>query len=315
MRLLKRLNLQFISMSLFLVTFSACDKRMDEQVQPVKLSIAGKLATSADFSLIQAAVVQSGLQNLLDSPGSYTFFAPSNGAMLASGMTLEQIKSTPASQLRKMITYHLLPIRLFLNDFKTNVYYNEITIGGDTAFVIKNDQGLFVNGIKIEQTDFLQKNGIIHVTSSLLKPANGDLMEVVSEDTSLSMFHAALLRTAKGGTDLTNALVCGCKFTLFAPTNSAFKFAGYPDTTSVQIADYKKIVALLSYHISKERVFTSDWTNQMAIHMINGRQIQIIQNGNEMMLKGDANLTPIKVLKRNTMAHHGVIHTIDRLLE
>jgi uncharacterized surface protein with fasciclin (FAS1) repeats len=315
MRLLKRLNLQFISMSLILVTFSACDKRMDEQVQPVKLSIAGKLATSADFSLIQAAVVQSGLQNLLDSPGSYTFFAPSNGAMLASGMTLEQIKSTPASQLRKMITYHLLPLRLFLNDFKTNVYYNEITIGGDTAFVIKNDQGLFVNGIKIEQTDLLQKNGIIHSTSLLLKPANGDLMEVVSEDTSLSMFHAALLRTANGGTDLTNALVCGCKFTLFAPTNSAFKFAGYPDAISIENADYKKIVALLSYHISKERVFASDWTNQMAIHMINGRNIQIIENGNQMMIKGSANLSPIKVLKFNTMAHHGVIHTIERILE
>ncbi len=315
MRLLKRLNLQFISMSLFLVTFSACDKQMDEQVQPVKLSIAGKLATSADFSLIQAAVVQSGLQNLLDSPGSYTFFAPSNGAMLASGMTLEQIMSTPASQLRKMITYHLLPIRLFLNDFKTNIYYNEITLGGDTAFVIKNDQGLFVNGVKIEQTDLLQKNGIIHSTSLILKPANGDLMEVVSEDTSLSMFHAALLRTANGGTDLTNALVCGCKFTLFAPTNSAFKFVGYPDAISIENADYKKIVALLSYHITKERVFSSDWSNDMNVMMINNKSIKMFQNGNDFMVKGEKNELPIKIIKKNTMAKHGIVHTIERLIE
>ncbi len=315
MRLLNRLNQGFIYISFILFTLSSCEKRIDEQVRPEKLSIAGKLATTEDFSLIQAAVVQSGLQNMLDSPGNYTFFAPSNGAMLASGMTLEQIKSTPVSQLKKMITYHLLPIRLFLNDFKTNVYYNEITVGGDTSFVIKNDQGLFVNGIKIEQTDILQRNGIIHVIPAFLQPANGDLMEVVSHDTSLSLFNAALHKTAEGGTDLTNALVCGCEFTIFAPTNSAFKIAEYPNVASIENGDYKKIVSLLSYHIKKERVFSSDWSNGLSMMMINNKSITMYQNGNDFMVKGEKNEVPIKIIKQNTMAKHGIIHSIDRIIE
>ncbi len=62
-------------------------------------------------------------------------------------------------------------------------------------------------------------------------------------------------------------------------------------------------------------MFSSDWSSQMSIHMINGRQIQIIQNGNEMMVKGESNLLPIKVLKHNTMATHGLIHSIERVIE
>lgn len=315
MQLLSSLCRQIIFVSFLVLFFTSCDKRMDEQAMPEKLSIAGKLATSPNFSLIQAAVVQSGLHSILDSPGTYTFFAPSNEAMLASGMTLDKIKNTPTVQLKKIISYHLLPIRLFLSDFRPGVYYNEITVGGDTSFVIKNEQGLFVNGIKIGQTDVLQRNGIIHVASQLLLPAEGDLMEVVSVDTSLSMFNAALLRTANGGTDLTNALVCGCKFTLFAPTNDAFKIAGYKNLESIENTAYSKIVSLLSYHITKERVFSNEWSNGMNALMINNKFITMYQNGNDFMIKGEKNEFPIKIIKQNTMAKHGIIHTIERLIE
>lgn len=306
---------QFYVIACIALLFISCDKRIDDLATPPKLSIAKKIATSESFTILHAAIVKTGLHAMLDSPGTYTFFAPTNEVMIASGITLDQVNTLTESQLSKVVKYHILPTRLFLDDFKLGVYYNEISIGGDSSFVTRNEQGLFINGAKVQQTDLVQANGIIHIPSKLLLPPQGDILEVVAVDTSLSMFNAALLKTAKGGTDLTNALVCGCKFTLFAPTNQAFKLAGYSTMGSIDSADYKKMVALLSYHITKERVFSSDWTSQMSIHMINGRQIQIIQNGSEMMVKGDANVLPIKVVKHNTMASHGVIHSIDRILE
>lgn len=300
----------------FIVLFSfSCKKNMDDQAIAPRLSIAKKIATSEAFTILNAAILKAGLYPILDSPGTYTVFAPTNEQMIASGITLDQVNIYTASQLSKIIKYHILPVRLFLDDFKMGIYYNEISISGDSSFVTRNNQGLFVNGIKVQQSDLIQANGVIHIPSKLLLPPKGDLLEVVAEDTSLSFFNAALLKTAKGGTDLTNTLVCGCKYTLFAPTNHAFKLGGYPTLGSVDSADYKKVVALLSYHITKERVFSSDWLNQTSLHMINGRQIQLFQNGNEMLVKGTTNSLPIKVIKHNTMASHGVVHSIERLLE
>ena len=315
MHLLRNCFRQSVTVSLVALLLMACDKRMGDGAAPLKISIAKKIATSNDFTILQAAVIKTGLQPLLDSPGTFTVFAPTNEVMIASGLTLEQINLMPTKQLEKLIKYQILPTRLFLDDFKLGVYYNEISIGGDSSFVTRNTQGLFVNGIKVIRTDILQSNGIIHIPSKLTLPAEGDLLEVVAIDTSLSFFNAALQKTSKGGTDLMNALVCGCKFTLFAPNNQAFKLAGYPTIASSDSADYKKMVALLSYHITKERVFSSDWLQSAQVHMINGRQINFMVNGNDYMVKGDSNLMPIKVIKHNTMATHGVVHTIERIIE
>jgi uncharacterized surface protein with fasciclin (FAS1) repeats len=304
----------FIVCSIALI-FISCEKQVVEQATPTRLSIAKKIASSNDFTILQAAIIKTGLQSVLDSPGTYTVFAPTNDVMTASGLTLEQINLLSTSRLEKILKYHILSSRLFLDDFKPGVYYTEISLAGDSSFVTKNDQGLFVNGINVIQTDLLQSNGIIHLPSKLLQPAQGDLLEVVAVDTILSMFNAALRRTALGGTDLTNTLVCGCKFTLFAPNNTAFMLAGYPTMGSIDNVDYKKLISLLSNHITKERLFSSDWSSQLVAHRINGKQIQFVQNGNEYLIKGDSSLLPIKVIKHNTMATHGLVHTIERVLE
>lgn len=293
----------------------ACEKQIEEGGGAVLVSITKQVATNSSFSILNVALVKAGMEEMLDTPGTFTFFAPNNTVMIASGYDLDKIQQLSSDSLRKLLSYHLLNARLFEHDFKMGIYYNEKTVGGDSSYAIKNEQGLFVNGIKMLYTDFLQSNGVIHIPSKVFHYPQGDLLEVVAADTSLSLFNAALLKSAKGGTNLTNALVCGCKFTIFAPTNEAFKIAGYPNEASIESADYAKIVALLSYHITKERVFSSDWTNAMQMQMINGRQVSILQNGSNYILKGEHNLMPVNVIQQNTMAVHGLVHVIDRLLE
>lgn len=303
---------RFITIILF---FTSCDKQMQDESTVVMRSITDQIATNSDFSLLNAALEKAGMKEMLDTPGAFTIFAPTNEVMNTSGFNLQKIQELSSDTLKKIVSYHILKTRLFENDFKMGVYYNEITVGGDSSFAIRNEQGLFVNGIKILQVDFLQSNGIIHIPSKVFHFPKGDLLEVVAVDTSLGIFNAALLKSAKGGTDLTNALVCGCKFTLFAPTNEAFKIAGFPDQASIENADYKKIVALLSYHITKERVFTSDWSNGMPVMMINNRQITIFQKGNQFMIKGEKNEFPIRIIQQNTMAKYGIVHSIERIIE
>jgi uncharacterized surface protein with fasciclin (FAS1) repeats len=302
-------------LSTFALFFVACEKQLEEGGGAVSISITDQIATNSSFSILNVALVKAGMEEMLDTPGTFTFFAPNNAVMIASGFTLDRIQQLSGDSLRKILSYHLLKTRLFEQDFKMGVYYNEITAGGDSSYALRNEQGLFINGIKMLFTDFLQSNGLIHIPSKVFHFPQGDLLEVVAADTSLSLFNAALLKSAKGGTNLTNALVCGCKFTIFAPTNEAFKLAGYPDLSSIEAADYKKIVALLSYHITKERVFSSDLIQHMNMQMIDGRLVQVVQNGNSYMLKGEHNKMPVPIIKQNTMAVHGLVHVIDRLLE
>ncbi len=302
-------------LSTFALFFVACEKQLEEGGGTVSISITDQIATNSSFSILNVALAKADMQEMLDTPGTFTFFAPNNSVMIASGFTLDRIQQLSRDTLRKILTYHLLNTRLFENDFRMGVHYNEITAGGDSSYAIRNEQGLFVNGIKMLYTDFLQSNGLIHIPSKVFHFPQGDLLDVVGADTSLSLFNAALLKSAKGGTDLTNALVCGCKFTIFAPTNTAFKLAGYPDIASIENADYQKVVALLSYHIAKERSFSSDWSHDMKMQMINGRFVQVLQNGTAFMLKGEYNKEPIPIIKQNTMAIHGLVHVIDRLLE
>lgn len=303
-------------LSTFALFFVACEKQLEEGGGgAVSISITDQIATNSSFSILNVALAKADMQEMLDTPGTFTFFAPNNSVMIASGFNLEKIQQLSGDTLRKILTYHLLNTRLFENDFRMGVHYNEITAGGDSSYAIRNEQGLFVNGIKMLYTDFLQSNGLIHIPSKVFHFPQGDLLDVVEADTSLSLFNAALLKSAKGGTDLTNALVCGCKFTIFAPTNTAFKLAGYPDKASIENADYQKVVALLSYHIAKERSFSSDWSHDMKMQMINGRFVQVMQNGTAFMLKGEYNKEPIPIIKQNTMAIHGLVHVIDRLLE
>ncbi len=49
--------------------------------------------------------------------------------------------------------------------------------------------------------------------------------------------------------------------------------------------------------------------------MINNKSITMYQNGNDFMVKGEKNEVPIKIIKQNTMAKHGIIHSIDRIIE
>ncbi len=309
----KRLRVIVFATIIFL--FSACDKQTPDGATLKRQSITDQIAANSNFSILNLALIKAGMEEMLDTPGSFTFFAPNNEVMVASGFDMQRVQQLSSDTIRKILSYHILKSRLFENDFKMGVYYNEITVGGDSSFAIRNEQGLFVNGIKMLHVDFLQSNGIIHVPSKVFHFPQGDLLEVLAVDTSLSLFNAALLKSAKGGTDLTNALVCGCKFTLFAPTNDAFKIAGYPDESSIAKADYKKIIALLSYHITKERVFSTDLVHDMKVQMINGRYVNVFKSANSYMVQGALNSQPIQIIKMNTMATHGIVHAIERIIE
>ena len=298
------------------LAFISCKKSEPNLMSQKLPTITQQISSNDNFTILKAALIKTGMNILLDSPGAYTLFAPNNEAFLNAGISTSSINDITVAKLKFILAYHLLPVKYVLNDFKLDVYYNEVSIGGDSSFVIKNKEGLFVNGIKIINTDLKQSNGVIHTTSKVIFPPEVNMLNMISLDSNLSFFYAAIMRTGSSGSiNFLKTLDCGCKFTIFAPTNDAFKNAGINSITAINSVGINKLVNILSNHIIKERLFLSDLSPNIQLQMMNGCLLSIDHLGNGICLKGTSNKDFINIIKSDMLTKQGVLHVISDLIE
>src|SRR5205085_170457 len=102
-----------------------------------------------------------------------------------------------------------------------------VTAGGDSVFVTRNASGVYINGVKVVTPDIAASNGVIHVIEKVLMPPAGNLVQVASADTTFSYLVAAVVRASTGTTNVAAALSANSILTVFAPTNNAFRKAGF----------------------------------------------------------------------------------------
>ena len=132
-------------------------------------------------------------------------------------------------------------------------------------------------------------------------------------DTSLSYLVAAVLRASQGSTNVAQVLSGNGPFTVFAPTNNAFRAAGFATIASIQMADPNTLASILTYHVIGARVFSSDLSNGEMAPTLNGENVTIgLMSG--ATVKGMKNTTPSNIIATNIVATNGVIHVIDQVL-
>jgi len=108
--------------------------------------------------------------------------------------------------------------------------------------------------------------------------------------------------------DLTETLMNGGPFTIFAPTNEAF--AALPEGTLDELLkpeNKERLVAILTYHVIAGKVMAVDVVNIGSTATVNG-QIVTITTGDGVKVD-DAN-----VIRTDILAKNGVIHTIDKVI-
>src|SRR5690606_35715878 len=108
------------------------------------------------------------------------------------------------------------------------------TVNGASLSVTKNDKGVFVNSATVIQADVKAKNGIIHVINKVLMLPSGNIVETAIGNPNLSFLVAAVVKASTGSTDVAAVLSGTGSFTVFAPTNDAFKAAGFATTEAIQ---------------------------------------------------------------------------------
>jgi uncharacterized surface protein with fasciclin (FAS1) repeats len=299
-------------MFLFSLLIISC-KKDEDTTEPQSSNIKDEIATRADLTLLNLSLQKANLTSKFDSAGSFTIFAPTNDAFAASKIDANLIGSLTSDQVRNIVLYHTFNSKYLETDIPSGPNAKITTELGDSVFVTKNSSGVYLNGVKVQTTNLVLSNGVLQTVSKVLIPPVGNLVQSIVADTTFTYLAAAVVRASEGGVNVAAVLSNGGIYTVFAPTNQAFRDAGFATVNDINAADANVLASILTYHVLSGRVFSSDLTEgAMPITLEGGALTVSLVNG--ATVKGTGNATASNIVGTNIMASNGVIHVIDKVL-
>ena len=156
---------------------------------------------------------------------------------------------------------------------------------------------------EVNEAELLVENWMVKVFESpKAETAAGTVVDIAVANPDFSILVEAVTKAGLAG-----ALSAEGPFTVFAPTNEAFKalfkqlgVSGVKDLTAEQLTP------ILTYHVVSGKVMSTDLTNT-SVATLNGQKIKIdISNGVKI---NESNVTAADISGKN-----GVVHVIDRVL-
>lgn len=119
-----------------------------------------------------------------------------------------------------------------------------------------------------------------------------------------NLLEAAVIRAG-----LADALSNGT-LTLFAPTDDAFRRAGFADENAIRNASIPALTRILLYHVIGGNSFESQFIPeaQLEFKTLQGEEFPITRSGGNVSVNG------IRVTQADLIATNGVVHVIDRVL-
>jgi uncharacterized surface protein with fasciclin (FAS1) repeats len=301
MRNFKMMRLQMVAFAAMAVVLASCSSQESNVAAPVP-NIAQILAQSPNYSTLNAAVNKAGLASTLATTPNITLFAPDNQAFAASGIT--SIDALTASQLQAILTYHVVGQRV--GSAAVPVSDTVKTLNTRNIFASRNVNGVFTNGIKVKSADMLGSNGVIHTIERVLTPPSKTIVAIAIEDTTLSMFATAVNKVG-----LLPTFSGPGKFTVFAPTNAAFRASGITDVNALpnQILE-----PILRGHVIGTNVFASDLVNNMTAPNLNATTLIITTTPSATVKINGSSQAAAPITATNILALNGVIHKIGRVI-
>jgi uncharacterized surface protein with fasciclin (FAS1) repeats len=307
---MKKFSFMFFFLAATVIITSCSD---DDPVTPVaKKTIVDVVVNGADFTLLEAAVLHAGIAADLQSP-SITVFAPTDAAFKAAGFANEAaIKALDKTVLKGILQYHVLGSLVASSAVATKNNEPITMVSGAKAYITKNAGGVSVNGAKVTSADVKAENGaIIHVIDAILLTETKNIVALAQSNSNLSYLVAAVLRANEGSTKVVDILSGAGPLTVFAPTNDAFKAAGFATIDAIKAAAPNDLAKILTYHVIADRVYSTNLTTG-DVTTAGGSKLAV--NATEGTLKGTSNTKTTKIIAVNIPASNGVVHLIDSVV-
>ncbi|XP_076103681.1 transforming growth factor-beta-induced protein ig-h3-like [Mytilus galloprovincialis] len=275
------------------------------------LEITRRSGASAIVKLIE----DTGLAKTLQTTQNLTLFAPSDAAI----GNLEKIPTDP-TELMQLLSYHVVPseehtCRLYndqqldtLNNGK-QIRFNEYTM----PFPFARFDWKWVQTAQcatIEKSNIRACNGIIHIVDKVIMPPAGSLLDVLALDNRFTEL-VQLIKIA----DIGDMLEGDGPFTLFAPTDDAFKRIDDEELQNI-VNDKEKLRHVLYNHIFKDQICCSGLSIVAATVGYGARQLKSMSEerftvddmGNKTENGGS------KITECDMSSTNGVIHVLDEVI-
>lgn len=273
-------------------------------------------STTPNFSILVDLVIAADLGDTLAGSGPFTLFAPTNEAFQALSTDLLESLASDIDALTEVLLYHVVPGEILSTDLVDGA--SVATILGSNVSVSLDP--VMINTARVVTADIDAANGVIHVIDSVLIPpammedtagedveeeagesdVSSDLVETASETPGLSILvdlvaQAGLVETLKGDGP----------FTVFAPTNNAFR-ALPTGTLSMLARDIDALTEVLLYHVVADEILSQDLVDGALVTTVLGSDVSVSLNP---PMINDADIYTADILATN-----GVIHVIDSVL-
>lgn len=128
-------------------------------IRPVGETIAR--AAKSEFTILYQALVDAGLVEILNGPGPYTLFAPTDAALA------DVVLPTDPDELKAFLLNHIVTANLPSDALTTG---DLTTAGGGTLSVDVSADPITVDGANVIGPDIPVTNGVIHVIDAPLVP-------------------------------------------------------------------------------------------------------------------------------------------------
>jgi uncharacterized surface protein with fasciclin (FAS1) repeats len=328
-----------------LLLFTSCFKK-NEAISPAQPSILQFIAQTPSLSILNAAITRVRLDTAMTSGGPFTFFAPSDAAFQAAGLTIDSIGRMDAQKLLGMLKYQVVNGRLSSADVPGFLKQQFTSLAPlYSPFITKNYYGIFINGIAVTHGDIEMGDGVVQVIGRVAFPPAGSQLDAMDQSSDMKFF-AALVRHVSSlnllvanpdpysyytGINIWPYQTATFGNTLLVPTDSAFRAYGYPDSVSLY-NDSLNVAQGLFYNGNYVRPilqtylfngfdFTSDFKGQFQIGQGNTLGFRVNTtvslwtslDGMSLTGVGIALNNPVKIIGPDIIATNGVIQKINQV--
>ena len=300
------------------LALTSCEKFSDERP-----SISGIAVSNPDFSTLEGAAILGGVAGALsnknpnDPAGNYTVFAPTNAAFARLGLVDEgALGALQTSFLTNTLLYHASNGNLAGSAINAGGVSTS-AIGVPRRFITRGADK-YINGSKILATDVSASNGTIHVIDKVMIATGVNIVasaqllsgSKVFKGPELTFLVAAVVKSGLAPV-LSNP---ANNFTIFAPTDAAFRAAGFPTVQSVSDAPAAVLQAVLLNHAIAGGRFTSEVSGTTAATAGGGTLTYGPFTNGVFTIQSKGITTPANMVIPDILCSNGVVHLIDRIL-
>ena len=286
------------------LAFTSCDKDDDMPVMDEK-NVVEVAADAGNFTVLIQAAQKAGLADYLSNQKGITVFAPTDDAFkaLLTDLGAKSLDDIPVETLKSVLMYHVLGTKVMSSDLKTGYFPTLAKSGNNNISIYINlANGVAINkNIKVAKANIEASNGVIHVVDKVILPPT--VVNIALDNDNFSILVQAVVKAG-----LVDALNGKGPFTVFAPTNDAFKSLFMQlGISGIDALTAEQLVPILTYHVVSGNVLSSALSNGNVPTLNSGKNLKVD-------LTGGVKINDSSVIAADIQGSNGVVHVINKVL-